>query len=96
MAKSIATTHKPKAYARDAVKRLGVLISTIKQDLDEADLAQLRTWYKLAYNHNNNDALYRMVDLLNHKKHQTRSSFQILTTFTREHGQTLEIREDRF
>jgi len=96
MSKSITTTHNPKAYAKDAVKRLGILISTIKHRLDERDLDLLRDWYKFALAYDDADTLYKMVKHLNYKEYLTGSSFQILTTFTHEHGQTLEIKETRF
>ena len=95
--KSITKTHQPKAYAKDAVKRLGKLISGIKQSLDEETLEKLRALYMLAYNQNSSDNLNRMIKILNEKRYQTRSSFDVISCYHEKHGHNyLEVREDRF
>lgn len=86
----------PKPCVCKAVKRLGKRISTITRGLCEDDLASLRKLYLFAHNYNDEKSLRDMVCILNARQYHTGSSFQVLTTFTHEHGATLEIRETRF
>lgn len=92
----VARRHTPKPCIKSAILRLGLLVSAIKQDLPEDELAELRKMYMKAYNCNDPKVLKKMVSFLNNRKGTTGSSFQLLTVFTHEHGAELEVREDRF
>lgn len=87
--------HAPKPRIQDAVNRLWILISTIRYLLSDDDYIELDKLHQVARDDDNAYALYDMVRLLNSRYHATGSSFQLLTV-QGEHGDELEVREDRF
>jgi len=89
--------YQPKAYSKDAIRRMWILISEVKDKLPDKTKDELRKLCVFGYNANDEKALYDIVKIMNNNRYQTRISFQVLICYSQEHGHnTLEIREDRF